>query len=187
MPDRKIVLLALATVLIPVGVPVLTYAATGRPDWWTDPIFWVGALALAGGVLIFVWLLVPSWLRDRRAFRERQEQALREGRANQRQGLDEIARELGAISSQLKAELRWGERKDLFPNTAWTKNQHLVTGEARPLVDEAYEQAHLLDKRTLAATKPELDEEETKERESAKKIVDAASDAVRGLRDGIQP
>jgi hypothetical protein len=139
------------------------------------------------GSLIFLWLLVPPWLTDRQIRQTRSEQALSEGRANQRQGLDEIARELGQISSQLKGELRWGKRGSLFPNTAWTKNQHLVTGQIRALVDSAYERAHVLDQETLSAPQAELDEKETQERQQAKQAVDAAAEAVRDLRDGVQP
>jgi hypothetical protein len=168
---------------------VLIYTATWRAElsWWTDPIFWIGAVAVAAGALIFLWLLVPPWLKDRQVRQARSEQALREGRANQRQGLDEIVRELGAISSQLKGELRWGKRGNLFPNNAWTKNQHLVTGKTQTLVESAYERAHLLDQETLSTTQAELDEKETQERQQAKQAVDAAAEAVRDLRDEVQP
>ncbi len=108
------------------------------------------------GAAIFLFLLLPSWLTDRRVRRARKEEAAREGRANQRAGMDEILTELGQISGQLKGELRWGKRGAPLPNTAWTKNRHLVTGEAQVLVENAYEQAHRLDENTIAAGQPEL-------------------------------
>jgi hypothetical protein len=141
---------------------------------------------VVAGAIIFLLLLVPSWLTDRQVRQARSEQLLLEGRANQRDGLDEIVRELGQISSQLKGELRWGKRGSLFPNTAWAKNQHLVTGETHTLVDSAYEQAHLLDQETLSATQADLDKNETYARQQVKETVDRAADQVRDLRDEIQ-
>jgi hypothetical protein len=189
MERNRPVWATLAGTLAGIGSSMLIYKAAARSDvcWWTDPIFWTGVVGLTMSAFIFLWLLVPPWLRDTKARRVRKEELLREGRANQLQGLDELLRELGQISGQLKGELRWGKGGGLFPNTAWTKNQNLVTGEARALVDDAYEQAHRLDQRTLAATNPEFGEQETRERAEAKKIVDAASEAIRELRDAIQP
>jgi hypothetical protein len=101
-------------------------------------------------------------------------------------GLDEIVRELGLLSSQLKGELRWGKRGGLFPTNAWAKNRHLVTGRTRTLIDSAYEHAHLLDQQTLSATQVELDENETRARQQAKQEVDSAAKAVRVLRDEVE-
>lgn len=184
--DHRSVWTTLAATLVTVGVAVLIAVGVDL-IWWTDPIFWIGAVALTAGAFIFLWLLVPPWLTNRRLRRLRKEEARREGRANQREGLDEILRELGQISSQLKGELRWGKRDGLFPNTAWAKNQHLVTGDARALVEDAYEQAHLLDQATISAAQLELDERETQERQHAKPVVDAAAEAVRDLHDEVQP
>jgi hypothetical protein len=113
--DRKSVLLALAGALITSGVAVLV--SSGRTV--------LGWFLVVGGAVVFGWLLVPPYVVDRRARVARREAGIQEGRANQRQGLDEIARELGQLSSQLKGELRWGKRGALFPNGAWVKNQHL--------------------------------------------------------------
>jgi hypothetical protein len=143
-------------------------------------------VAITLGALIFVWLLVPSWLTDRQLRQARSEQALLESRANQRQGLDEIANELGQISSQLKAELRWGKRDGLFPNTAWTKNQHLVTGDVRASVDSAYEQAYALDQETLAVSQEDLDTAEMQQRQQVKDAVDYAAQLIGTLRDEVQ-
>jgi hypothetical protein len=188
MSDRRSVWATLAGTLVTLGGAVVIYKATERRElcWWTDPIFWIGAAALAAGAVIFVVLLVPPWLTDRHVRQARSEQLLLEGRANQRDGLDEIVRELGQISSQLKGELRWGKRGSLFPNAAWTKNQHLVSGETHTLVDSAYGQAHLLDQETLSATQAELDANETHTRQQAKEAVDRAAEAVRDIRDEIQ-
>jgi hypothetical protein len=188
MSDRRNISATLAGTLALLGGSVLIYKAAERGElcWWTDPIFWIGAVAVAAGALIFAWLLVPPWFTDRQARQERSEQLLLEGRANQRDGLDEIVRELGQISGQLKGELRWGKRGSLFPNTAWAKNRHLVTGETHTLVDSAYEQAHLLDQETLSAAQAELDANETHTRQQAKEAVDRASEAVRDLRDEVQ-
>jgi len=188
MPDRQPVLQSLAAALLSIGSAVLIFKATARGDlcWWTDPIFWIGAAGLTAGAGIFVWLLVPSWLTDRKIRRARNEELLQQGRANQFAGLDEIVRELGGISGQLKAELRWGKRSGgLFPNSAWTKNQHLVTGETKALVESAYEQAHLLDLETLSAVQEDMTGEETTDRQHAKQLVDAAAEAVQELRDEI--
>ncbi len=186
MPDGRSVWIALAATLVSGGVAVLVGL---RYDdvWWTDPIRWIGAGALMAGWFIFLWLLVSPWLTDRRIQRARREQALHEGRANQRQGLGEILRELGQVSSQLKGELRWRKRGGLFPNTAWAKNQHLVTDGVRVLVEDAYERAHLLDQATLSAAQPELDKSETQERQHAKQVVDAAAEAVRDVHDEVRP
>lgn len=189
MSDRGNVWQTLAATLVSVGGAVLIYKATGRAElrWWTDPIFWIGAGAVAAGAVIFVWLLVPPWLTNRHTRRARREQALREGLANQRQWIDEILRELGEISSQLKGELRWGKRGAFFPNTAWTKNQHLIKGDIRTVVESVYYRAHLLDQETLSATHAELDERETHERQQVKQAVDAAAEAVGDLRNEVQP
>jgi hypothetical protein len=119
------------------------------------------------GALMFVWLLGPAWLTDRQAWQTRDDQLLHEGRANQRQGLDEIVLELGQISSQLKKELRWGQRGPLFPNSAWAKNEGFVKGNVHTLVESVYERAHVLDEETLSAAQAELDEEETQERQES--------------------
>jgi type VI protein secretion system component VasK len=129
MPERRGALQTLAGVLASLGGGVLINKASG----WSDPLLWIGAVGLATGLLILLWLLVSPWKREREDRQARDERALLEGRANQHQGLDEIANELGQISSQLKGELRWGKRGNLFPNTAWAKNEHLVTGEIRML------------------------------------------------------
>jgi hypothetical protein len=167
---------------------VLLFKAAQRGDlgWWSDPIFWIGAVAMASGAAVFLWLLVPPYLVDRRARHARREAAIQEGRANQRQGLDEIANELGQTSSQLKGELRWGKRGPLFPNTAWTKNQHLVMGDVRAAVDSAYGQAHELDEETRAASREELSAEETQKRQRAKEAVDEAAGLIAALRDEIE-
>lgn len=189
VPDQSHAWGNLATTLGGLGSVVLIFKATERADvcWWTDPIFWIGLAGLVACAAIFLGLLLPPRLKDRKVRRALKEQAALQGRANQRDGLDEILQELGQISSQLKSELRWGKRGDGFPNTAWTKNQHLVTGAARVLVGDAYEQAHQLDEQTLAARQAELDRQETQERDSAKRLVDTAFEAVRELRDGIEP
>jgi hypothetical protein len=161
------------------GGLLLMVTATERDTFlWIDPVFWLGIAALIAGAVTFLWLLLPPWLTDRRA---------RQGRANQRQGLDEILRELGGISKQLKAELRWGQRGTLFPNSAWTKNQHLVTGDVHTLVASAYAQAYWLDLETVSAKQEDLDNAETEERTKAKHAVDAAAEAVRGLLDEVEP
>jgi hypothetical protein len=151
---------------------VLLFKAAQRGDlcWWADPIFWIGVLAIASGAAIFFWLLVPPWVVDRSARRSRREAAIREGHANQLRGLEEIINELGQISGQLKQELRWGQRGPLFPNTAWTKNQHLVTvSDVRAAVDSAYAQAHELDLETRTASQSELDPGEVQKRQRAKR------------------
>jgi hypothetical protein len=181
--ERRSVLQSVAGVLCTLGGALLISRATG----WTDPFLWIGVAALTLGALIFMWLLVPPWLTDRQTRRARSEQLALEGRANQRTGLDEIMIELGQISSQLKGELRWGQRGPLSPNTAWTKNRHLVTGEARTLVESAYKQAHVLDEEALSAAQAELDEKEAQQRQEAKQTVDAAAEAIRDLRDEVQP
>jgi hypothetical protein len=187
MSERRSVVAALAGTLVLGGVTVLIYGATERGDlsWWTDPVFWIGVVALVAGALMYAWLLIPPWLREHQAWQARTEQQLLEGRANQRQGLEEILSELGQISSQLKAELRWGKRGPLFPNTAWTKNEHLLASETRTLVDSAYQQAHLLDKATLSALHEELDKGETEERQRVKQLVDGAAQAVSRMRDEV--
>jgi hypothetical protein len=189
MERNRPVLATLAGSLGAIGSSVLIYKALGRADvaWWTDPIFWIGTGGLVMSAFIFLVLLLPPWLADRRARRARKAELLRQGRANKFDGLDEILRELGQISNQLKNELRWGQRGDLFPNTAWTKNQQLITGEAKTLVNDAYEQLHWLDQQTIAATQPGLDKQETQERQRTKGAVDAASAVVRKLRDEVQP
>jgi hypothetical protein len=131
--DQKSALLALAGALVSSGVAVLV--STDRTV--------LGWFLVVGGAVVFGWLFAPPYVLDRRARVARREAEIQQGRANQRQGLDEIANELGQISSQLKQELRWGKRTwGLFPNTAWAKNQHLVTqeGGVRAAVDSAYEQ-----------------------------------------------
>jgi hypothetical protein len=139
------------------------------------------------GAGLFFWLLAPPYLTDRRVRRERQREAEREGRGNQRQGLDEIARELGQISSQLKSELRWGKRGGLFPNTAWTKNQHLVTTPGiRLFVDSAYAAAYALSEQTIAASQEDLSEAETQERQDAKTTVDYAVQLIESLRGEVE-
>jgi len=67
------------------------------------------------------------------------------------------------------------------------ENQHLVTGASRTLVEAAYARAHLLDKETISVAQPELTRDETRERHSAKKEVDAAAQAISELRDEVQP
>jgi hypothetical protein len=187
MPEPRSVMPTLAGSLTSAGVALLIFKAASRRElsWWTDPILWIGATALTAGAFLFAWLIVVPWLRTRQARRERIEQTHREGRANQRQGLDEIATELGQISSQLKAELRWGKRGALFPNSAWVKNQHLVTGDIRASIDDAYEQAYRLGEETLAASREDLDSEEMERRQQAKATVDAAAYAIGNVRDAI--
>lgn len=140
---------------------------------------------MVAGAIIFLWLLVPPWFLDRRARYARAEEHARQGRANQRVGLDEILTELGQISSQLKHELRRGERGNLFPNTAWTKNQHLVTGETRSLVGATYDQLHILDQVALSSASGEMDSDETEKRQQMKQAVDVAAEEVRRLRDDL--
>jgi hypothetical protein len=160
MPERRGALQTLAGVLASLGGGVLINKASG----WSDPLFWIGAFGLTAGLLILLWLLVSPWIADRQARQARNEQALLEGRANERQGLEEILAELGQISSQLKSELRWGKRGALFPNTTWAKNQHLVAPGIRLFVDSAYAAAHALDEQTIAASSEDLSEAETHER-----------------------
>jgi hypothetical protein len=179
MHDRQPVWLALAGALVAIGSVLLAF---GRPS------LWVGVALLVGAAVIFFWLLVPPWLVDKRARRAREEELQLEGRANQRQGLDEIANELGQISSQLKGELRWNKRGALFPNGAWVKNQHLETEEGgiRAAVDDAYAQAHALDQDTLDAFHEWLTPPEVEKRQQAKESVDAASQLITRLRDRIK-
>jgi hypothetical protein len=189
MEQNRPVWTTLAGCLCTLGSTVLIFKATWRSEveWWTDPVFWLGVGVLAAGLSIFVLLLLPPHLRSRRARRELQKEHEREGRANMWNGLSEIMAELGETSSLLKAELRWGKRGPLFPNTAWAKNQHLVTGDAHALVADAYQHTHQLDLATLSAAQPELDGQETEARQTAKEIVDAAFDSVRELRDRFEP
>lgn len=169
---------------------MLLFKAANRGDvgWWTDPVFWVGVCGLAAGASLLVWPIVSSYTRERRSRRDRDEELELQGRANQRQGLDELANELGQISSQLKGELRWGKRNwNLLPNTAWAKNQHLVTEEGVPTVlESAYAQAYELSQETQAATEEELGSEEMEKRQGAKESVDAAAGLIDELRDEIQ-
>jgi hypothetical protein len=179
-----------AAALFAAGVGVLLFKAAQRSDvaWWADPFFWIGCAGLALGAGLFLWLLVPPWLTDKRARRVRADEQELEGRANQLQGLDEIATELGQISSQLKQELRWGKRTwGLFPNTAWAKNRHLVTEEGgrRAAVESAYAQAYQLSVVTQIATEEELSPEETDKRQRAKESVDAAARLINTMRDEI--
>ena len=181
--------IAAAGVMVAVGGVILGFRATERSEitYWCDPVFWVGAGAIGAGLLIVLGSLLPPLLKDRRARRARQDDLARQGRANQFQGLDEIMRELEQISGQLKAELRWGKRGGLFPNNAWTKNQHLVMGDLRQTVQSAYDQVHVLDLQTISAQQAELAQEETQERQQVKQTVDAVADAVRDLRDKVEP
>ena len=54
-------------------------------------------------------------------------------------------------------------------------------------MEAAYARAHLLDKETISVAQPELTRDETRERHSAKKVVDAAAQAISELRDEVQP
>jgi hypothetical protein len=189
--DRRTDLRAIAAALFAAGVGVLLFKFAQRGDvsWWTDPAFWIGCVGLALGAGLFLWLLVPPWVTDKRARRARAEEVQLEGRANQRQGLDEIANELGQISSQLKGELRRGQRNwNLLPNTAWAKNRHLVTEEGgrRAAVESAYQQAYALSVETRIATEEELGAKETEKRQRAKESVDAAAELIDELRDAIR-
>ena len=162
-----------------------------REEWW----WFIPLAGVAAALCVFAFLsLVSTYFyelpsvptaAERKARKAAAETAALEGRANRRAGLEEILGELGQVSAQLKSELRWGERRGLFPNTAWAKNRHLVTGEARTLVENAYEQAHLLDQANLSDKPPELGKNETRERQEAKQLVDAAVEAVRQLRDEV--
>jgi hypothetical protein len=75
--ERRGVLQTLAATLVSLGGGVLIWRATG----WSDPVLWIGIIALTTGASIFLWLLVPSWLTDRRARQERTAALLLEGRA----------------------------------------------------------------------------------------------------------
>jgi len=185
MPDRRSVLLSLAATLVGLGSAVLIYQRSAREDisLWVDPFFWVGAVGLAAGATLYVWLLIPPWLSDWRTRRAREELLEQEGHANQRQGLGEISSELDAIFQQLQAELRLGKRGAVFPSNAWTKNRHLLSGEIQAYVEYAHERTRLLDKGTLAATRQELTEAEAAERRDVKRIVDDAARAVRSARN----
>jgi hypothetical protein len=180
MHDRQPVWLGLAGALVGVGGVLLAF---DRVPLWVGLALWVAA------AVIFCWLLIPPWWTDKRARRARAEELELEGRANQRQGLDEIATELGQISSQLKQELRWGKRTwGLFPNTAWAKNRHLVTEEGgrRAAVESAYAQAYQLSVVQRIATEEELSPEETEKRQRAKESVDAAAALIAELRAEVR-
>ncbi len=183
MADNRGVWTAIGGSLVALGGGALLTTASGRDD----PIFWIGIGLVVVGVAVLVRLLLGPSLADRQARTVRAEQALVEGRANQRAALDEISTELGEMSNQLKRELRSGQRYGMLPYAAWSKNAHVVTGDARGLVEDAYKRAHLLDQATESATQPQLDETETEERREAKQVVDAAAEAVRDLRDRFQP
>jgi hypothetical protein len=189
METNRPVWATLAACVAGLGVTVLIYKAAERSEvcWWTDPIFWIGVAGITMGASIFALLLLPPHVKSRRARRARREQALEEGRANQAQGLHEIRYELQAVSRQLKRELRWGERGDLFPNTAWTKNHHLVVGDAHTVLNSVYEQVHLRDQGRLAATQTQLTEDETQARREAKEAVDSAIQLVHALRKEFAP
>jgi hypothetical protein len=166
-------------------------ASLWREQWfWFVPLFVLGLALSLFAALSFVSRYVYELPRvptvaERRATKLTAEEHARQGRANQRAGLDEILVELGQISSQLKGELRWGKRGMLFPNNAWTKNQHLVTGETRTLLEGVYEHTHQLDLLAQAATTDEMGAEETAQRQRAKQAVDSAADVVRALRDAV--
>ena len=176
---------------------LLVADAASPVDLWREQWFWFVPLFLVGLALSLYALLslissyvyelprVPT-VAERRSKKRTAEEHERQGRANQRAGLDEILTELGQISSQLKAELRWGKRGPLFPNTAWTKNQHLVTGDVRASVESAYAQVHALDQETLAASQEELDVGETQKRQRAKEAVDEAAGLIASLRDEVE-
>ena len=183
MAENRGVWTAIGGSLVALGGGALLTTASGRDD----PIFWIGIGLVVAGVAVWVWLLLGPWLADRQARSARAEQALLEGRANQRAALDEILTELGEMSNQLKRELRSGQRYGMLPYAMWSKNAHVVTGDAGGLVEDAYKRAHLLDQETESATQPQLNEKETRHRQGAKQVVDAAAEAVRQLRGEVAP
>jgi len=164
-----------------------------REQWfWFVPLFVLGLALSLFAALSFVSRYVYELPRvptvaERRATKLTAEEHERQGRANQRAGLEEILVELNQTSSQLKHELRHGERGMLFPRHAWTKNQHLVTGETRALLEDLYEQTHRLDLLARHATTAVMDAEETAQRQRVKQAVDAAHEEVRRLRDEVEP
>src|SRR5215208_2671274 len=108
----------LATLLV---ADTLSSASLWREQWfWFVPLFALGLALSLFALLSFVSGYVYELPRvptaaERRAKKVTAEEQARQGRANQRAGLEEILTELGQTSSQLKHELRHGERGMLFP------------------------------------------------------------------------